>query len=303
MSLAQLWELQAFCAVVDRHSFVSAARLLGRSPSTVTRAIQSLEAQLGHELLQRSQKQVRLTEAGEAYYGYARQMLSLQAEAEESLSVQGTLAQGWIRCSAPESLMMDFLPSVMAEFGRRNPQISIDIQVSDAAHDPIADKLDFAIRGGFAYPSELIGAPLWSYQRYLYASPTYLAIRGVPEAPEALVEHDLLMHTSPRILKDWYFRQGDVQVRYKAQPRYRLSSGVALYNAAVQGLGICRLADWLAEPAVQAGRLVRVCSHYRLTSSTGHDPQIHAVYASTQLPQRVRAFLEAIKSAARERYA
>jgi DNA-binding transcriptional LysR family regulator len=258
--------------------------------------------QLGKSLLQRSQKRVSLTEAGEAYYGYARQILALQAEAEESLSAREASSQGWIRCSVPESLMMDFLPQVMADFGRQHPQISIDVHVSDEVLDPLKEKLDFAIRGAFPQSSELIGVPLWAYRRCLYASPEYLRQRGEPATPEALTEHDLLMHTAPRILKDWHFRSDNTQFRFKVQPRYRFSSGVALYHAVINGLGICRLGDWVAEPAVKAGRLTRVCPEYRITSSTGHDPQIHVVYANSQLPHRVRLFLKAIRDAAQQRF-
>jgi DNA-binding transcriptional LysR family regulator len=293
-----MWEIRVFCAVVDKHSFVAAARMLGRSPSAVTRAVQALEQAIGCELLQRTQQSVSLTAAGESYYGYAKQLLALQDEAEEELAGLGSAAQGWIRCAAPENLALHFLPAVIAEFGRQHPDLRIDVRFTDDLQDPIAERLDFAIRGAFPLSSELIGYPLWSYQRHLYASPDYLARHGTPQGPDELDGHDLIMHTAPRILKDWYFVAGDAQFRLRMQPRYRFSSGVAVFQAARHGAGITRLADWLAEPVVQEGALVRVCPAYRVTSSNGQDPQMHAVYASPRLPRRVSLFLQAVRTSA-----
>jgi DNA-binding transcriptional LysR family regulator len=299
MQPALMWEIRVFCAVVDKHSFVAAARMLGRSPSAVTRAIQALEQAIGSELLQRSHKVVSLTAAGESYYSYAKQLLALQEEAEEELAGLGSAPQGWIRFAAPEALALGVLPALLNEFGQSYPDLNIDVRFADETLDPIREKLDFVIRGGFPQSSELIGVPLWNYRRYLYASPAYLQRRGVPEQPDELVGHDLIVHTSPRILKDWHFVAADTHLRLKVEPRYRFSSGVAVYQATRQGLGIARLADWLGEPAVREGALVRLCPDFRLTSTSGQDPQMHAVYAAGRQPGRVRAFLHALRTAGR----
>lgn len=299
MPLPLMWEIRVFCAVVERQSFVAAARMLGRSPSAITRAIQTLEQAIGSELLQRSQRLVSLTAAGESYYSYAKQMLGLQAEAEDELAGLGGAPQGWIRCSAPESLAMAFLPGVIAEFGRQHPDVRIDVRFTDETLDPIKEKLDFSIRGAFPQSSELIGFPLWDYQRHLYASPDYIEYRGLPRQPNELTGHELIMHTAPRILKDWHFVSDEAQFRLKVQPRYRFNSTTAVYQAARQGMGIARLANWLSEPAVREGHLIKVCPAYRVTSSSGLDPQMHAVYASSRQPRRIRLFLEALRGAAK----
>lgn len=296
MQLPLLWEISVFCTVAEKRSFVAAARLLGRSPSAVTRAIQALEYEVGSTLLQRSQKLVSLTAAGESYYTYARQMLDLQVEAQEELAGLGAAAQGWIRCAAPENLAIGVLPGVIAEFATQHPDVRIDVRFSDGLLDPIREKLDFAIRGAFPQDSELIGFPLWDYRRHLFASPDYIRRRGLPVLPDELVEHELIVHTAPRILKDWYFVSEGRQFRSKVEPRYRFNSGVAVYQAARHGVGIARLASWLATPAVKEGTLVKVCPDYRVTSSRGQDPQMHAVYATSGQPRRVRLFLESLRA-------
>lgn len=294
---ALLWELQAFCAVVERQSFVAAARMLGRSPSVVTRAVQALEQKLGQELLRRSHKLVNVTEAGETYYAYAAEMMALQDEAEEKLAGVVAQPQGWIRFAAPEIMAIRLMPEVIARFGKDYPDVQIDVRYVDEPVDPIKESLDFVIRGAFPQSSELRAFNLWNYKRYLYASPDYLAGRGQPETPDELAGHHFIIHTAPRILRDWYLRKGEENYRLNPQPRYRMSSGVAVYQAALTGVGIARLADWLCLPAVTAGQLVKICPDWRLTSSTGLDPQMHAVYAGERLPRRVRLFLNALQAA------
>lgn len=295
--VALLWELQAFCAVVERQSFVTAARMLGRSPSAVTRAVQALEQRLGHELLKRSQKLVGITDAGNTYYAYASEIIAMQDEAEEKLASAAAKPQGWIRFSAPEGMALRLMPKVITRFCEEYPDVQIDVRYADGLIDPTMESLDFAIRGAFPKSSELRAFSLWNYTRYLYASPDYIARRGCPETPEALEGHDFILHTAPRILRDWFLRRGAESYRLNPRPRHRMSSGVAVYQAALNGMGIVRLADWLCLPAIASGQLVKVCPEWRLTTSAGIDPQMHAVYAGEHLPRRVRLFLNALRAA------
>lgn len=298
MSLKLMWEIRAFCAVVDKRSFIHAARMLGRSPSAITRAVQHLEEELGSELILRGQKHLTLSAAGACYYTFAQRLLDTQAEAVDQLSDLGNAAQGWVRISAPEILALGFLPKVVAAFSNQYPDILIDIRFSDKSIDPVEEKLDFAIRGAFPQSSELIGYALWNYRRHLYAAPGYLARRGMPQEPEELARHDLVVHTAPRILRDWHFVSAARTLSCTVQPRHRFTSGIATFQAALEGVGIARVASWLAGPALAAGSLVRVCPAYRLTSSKRLDPSMHAVYGTARLSKGARLFLEAVRRAA-----
>jgi DNA-binding transcriptional LysR family regulator len=297
MALDMLREIQAFVSVAHKRSFVSAARALGRSPSAVTRAVQALEDNSGVKLLNRSASSVSLTEAGERLLPHAERLLDVQRDAADELAALTGDAQGWIRLAAPEVLAQQILPTVLAEFSRRHPHVTLDVQYSDQAFDPLQGKLDFVIRGAFPQSSELIGYPLWRYRRHLYASPQYLAQAGTPQALEDLERHALILHTAPRILKAWHFNKDGRIVSLRPRPRLRLGSGVAVLQGTLAGAGIARLADWLGEPHVRAGRLVRVCPDYHLTSSTGQDPQMHAVYPVGDLPAKVRELLQALRGA------
>ncbi|MFV3402438.1 MULTISPECIES: LysR family transcriptional regulator [Pseudomonas] len=298
MALDMLREIQAFVSVAHKRSFVTAARALGRSPSAVTRAIQALEDNSGAKLFNRNATAVTLTEAGERLLPHAERLLDVQRDAADELAALTGTAQGWIRLAAPEVLASRVLPQVLAGFCARHRQMTVDVQFSDQALDPLQGRFDVVIRGAFAQSSELIGYPLWHYSRHLYASPEYLAREGTPPDIDALKQHALILHTAPRILKAWHFCRDGQITSLRPQPRLRLGSGVAVLHTCLAGAGIARLADWLAEPEVQAGRLVRVCPDYRLTSSTGHDPQMHAVYPAGALAPRVRELLQALRAGA-----
>lgn len=297
MALDMLREIQAFVSVAHKRSFVAAARALGRSPSAVTRAVQALEDNAGTRLLNRSANAVTLTEAGEHLLPHAQRLLEVQRDAADELAALSGSAQGWIRFAVPELLGQKVLPAVLADFSQRHPQVTLDVQFVDQALDPVQGKFDFVVRGAFPQSSELIGYPLWTYRRHLYASPAYLQQHGLPLEPEELSGHALILHTAPRILKAWHFCRDGQITSLRPRPRLRLSAGTAVYQSALAGAGIARLADWLGEPQVQAGRLLRVCPAYHLTSSSGQDPQMHALYPPGEQPARVRELLQALRHA------
>ncbi|HEK1768505.1 MULTISPECIES: LysR family transcriptional regulator [Pseudomonas] len=297
MALDMLREIQAFVSVAHKRSFVAAARALGRSPSAVTRAVQALEDNAGTRLLNRSANAVTLTEAGEHLLPHAQRLLEVQRDAADELAALSGSAQGWIRFAVPELLGQKVLPAVLADFSQRHPQVTLDVQFVDQALDPVQGKFDFVVRGAFPQSSELIGYPLWNYRRHLYASPAYLQQHGLPLEPEELSGHALILHTAPRILKAWHFCRDGQITSLRPRPRLRLSAGTAVYQSALAGAGIARLADWLGEPQVQAGRLLRVCPAYHLTSSSGQDPQMHALYPPGEQPARVRELLQALRRA------
>ncbi|WP_063585301.1 LysR family transcriptional regulator [Achromobacter ruhlandii] len=298
MERGALWEYQVFCAVAERQSFVLAARALGASPSAVTRAVQALERQVGAQLLLRSKSSVALTPQGESYFEYARELLRLESQAREALHDAQQGDQGRLRFSAPDLLGVTLLPAVLRRYAAQHPGVTVDIHYTDKAIDPIAEGLDFAIRGGFPASSDLLGARLWPYERLLCASPDYVACMGLPREPEELARHRLIMHTGPRVLKDWHLRRDKRIVRMHAEPAVRVSTSSGLMALALQGVGIARLADWAAAPEIARGTLVRVCPGYTATSARGVAPQMHAVYGSRSLPARARAMLAAIREGA-----
>lgn len=291
-------ELSAFCLVAEKRSFVDAARAMGATPSSTTRAVQAVEALVGQELVSRTRRAVALTPAGESYYEIAKTALRQLQAGTEAVSRTGLELRGWVRFSAPAVFATFFLPEVLAEIAGRHENLRLDVTYTDTRVDPAQAGLDFAIRGAFPSDSDLIGQTLWRYDRYLCASPDYVAAHGLALVPDDLARHRVLMHTGPRVLSDWTLRRGDERHRLRPTPAHRVDSGAALVALVQRGLGVGRLASWIAAPLIAAGRLVRVCPGYVVISPSGRQPEIHAVYRSRSLSRRARVILKEIRERA-----
>lgn len=294
----RLLDLQAFCAVAEHRSFVAAARSTGMSTSTVTRALQSLEQALGRELVSRSQRHVSLTPAGEAYYQAVKPALRQLADAGQALGPPRDALEGWVRFVAPPVLESRVLPQALQQVCRRHPQLHVDVSFSDTAVDPAEAGLDFAIRGGYPLSSGLIGQTLWRYQRWLCASPAYVARHGQPMDPAALAGHRFVIHTGPRLLRAWLLQRDGEVFTVPAAAAHRVSSGAGLLALVEAGLGIARIADWIAAPLIDSGRLLRLCPGYALVSRSGQAAEMHVVHQSHALSAASRAVIAAIREQA-----
>ncbi len=290
-------DLEAFCAVAERLSYVAAARSTSMSPSAVTRAIQSVEAALGRELVSRNHRNVSLTPAGEAYYEIAKSALRQLASAGEVFARSASELQGWVRFSAPPILESRLLPEALAEVAARHPSLHLDITYTDAFVDPAQAGLDFAIRGGYPASSSLIGQTLWRYDRYLCASPAYVERHGFPERPEELDGHSFVIHTGPRLLRDWHLHDGRGTVQVHVDTTHRVNTGSGLTELLLRGVGISRLASWVAQPLLDSGALVRVCPRHTVVSRTGQPAEMHVVYQGHELSGQSRAVIAAVRKA------
>lgn len=296
--MKHLKEIQAFCLVAEKKSFIAAAHQLRTSPSSITRTIQALEEELGVILLVRAQKHIVLTLAGETYYDAAKHILQTHEEAQAQLSQLSSSPRGLVRFSAPEIMASHFLPEVLTNLSYQHPGLRFDIIYSDTILEPTQEKLDFSIRGAFPASSELIGYPLWKYKRHLYASPRYLEKYGTPTTPEELLKHKIIQHSAPRVLKAWNFQSPEHQCSMNLQATLRLSSGPAILHAVMAGAGISRLADWLAAPLIAQNKLIQLCPSYDVVSAKGDDPLMHAVFHNRKLPSKTRLVLEFIRQSA-----
>lgn len=289
-------DLEAFCAVAERLSYVAAARGTGMSPSGVTRAVQAVEAAMGHELLTRSHRNVSLTPAGEAYYDLARAALRQLADAGQVLARSASELQGLVRFSAPSVLESRILPAALATLSVSHPGLRVDVTYTDVHLDPAQAGLDFAIRGAYPADSELIGQTLWRYERYLCAAPAYVAHHGLPATPEDLAGHRFVLHTGPRQLRSWYLYNGRQSLRIPLGVSHRVTSGSGLVELLLAGVGIGRLASWVAQPLIEQGRLVRLCPHHTVVSRTGTLMEMHAVHHG-RLSTPSRSVIAAIRMA------
>ncbi|WP_372164438.1 LysR family transcriptional regulator [Xanthomonas euvesicatoria] len=280
--------MRVFAAVAERSGFSAAADALDRSTASVTRQIAALEQRLDTRLLNRTTRRVSLTSAGSAYYQRCRQLLADLDDLEATIGAQALEPAGVLRVNAPVSYGIERLGALLPGFRARYPQVELDLSLSDRLVDMVEEGFDVAIRITRQPAPMLIARQLGKVRILACASPAYLARAGTPRHPSDLAGHEcLLYHYSPSG-DEVRFQgpEGDIDVRLRGG--LRANNGHVLNAAALAGQGIVMQPDFLAEPHLAAGRLVRILPDYALD-----EIGIFAVYTSrSHLAPKVRSFID-----------
>jgi DNA-binding transcriptional LysR family regulator len=287
---ADLNSVRIFAQVVESKTFRAAARALGLPKSTVSLRVAKLEDQLGERLLERTTRRLRLTDAGAVYHARVLSALEALRDAEQTLSDQRLRPSGRLRVTATlEGGQFLFAP-IFAEYARRFPEVELSVVLADRQIDLIEEGIDVAIRSGPLADSGLVAHRLrvpggMGY----YASPAYLAARGVPRRPRDLERHDCLIMSGQREPRVWQFSVGKKALPVSVRPRAEANSFVVVGEFAKAGLGIARMPAYVASASVASGALVSVLDRY-LAIAPG---PLHAIYPSARhLSPKVRALLE-----------
>ncbi|MGE8190735.1 LysR family transcriptional regulator [Pseudomonas sp. NPDC086278] len=246
-------ELQTFVEVADAGGVSRAALRLGVSKSIVSRRLARLEAELGVQLMTRSTRGAALTEAGTTFRDHAARVCAEIEMAREAILPAGEL-RGRLRVAAPITFGPTHFAPILAEMARRHPGLSIQTCYSDRFVDLIAEGYDCAIRIGHLQDSSLIARCIGPILGMLVASPAYIEVHGSPETPEELVTHQALMQGT----ESWPFMDGEKVITVHPQGRFKADNGVALVSAAVAGLGIAYLPDWITHEHVASGALIQI---------------------------------------------
>ena len=288
--MLDLNDVATFIQVVRCGSFAEASRRLGVPPSTLSRRVQLLEAQLGTRLMQRSTRHLALTQAGQAFHDRCAGAVDGLLDAGAALTTDGQEPSGLVRVATPADFFDFFQMAWLSEFLQAHPKVRVDFVLSDARADLIADRIDVAIRGGVLEDSSLYARKVLDAGRdSLVASPAYLQSRGAPATLAALQQHDCLGFSHSSGEARWSLTGPDGQeTEVPVKGRFSGNTVQALRKAALAGLGIALLPATLTRRDLRAGLLLPVLpDHHRL----GHG--VHLVYPSRQhLPSAVSAFIE-----------
>jgi DNA-binding transcriptional LysR family regulator len=288
---------QAFIEVSRQGSFTKAAEVLRLDNSSVSRRISALEKRLGVRLLQRSTRRVALTDAGRRYYEECVRLLQEWAEVDELMRSQTNSPRGVLRIALPNTFGRSVVMPLIPQFLRRFPMIDVDLRFADEYQDLILGGIDVAIRIGELSDSRFVARRLGVNHRFLGASPDYLQQAGVPRKPEQLRSHSCLNFSPLSSGGVWQLREGARAVSVAVAGRLQANDIEVVFRAALAGLGIGILADFVARDALAKGRLVRVLPLYRF-AETG----IFAVYpAGNFLPGKTRCFVDFFAAALAER--
>jgi len=288
----KLLAMQMFTATVDAQGFSAAARRLGVATSSVTRLVDALESELGTTLLNRSTRQVSLTEAGARYYARAREIFDALEEADASVADRGDEPVGVLRLCLPVEFGRRVIAPHLGPFLARYPSLELDIDMSDRLDDLLDGRYDLSIRLGDPSPNdELVCRQLGRFQRWLVASPDYLARRDPLLHPEQLLQQACLRFRYGQKARAWRLQRADEVLELEVSGPLRSANADLLREAALAGSGIALLADWLVREDVAAGRLQRLFADWQVSPGTAND-SINALYLPYHRgSRRVNAFI------------
>lgn len=255
--MARLDEIEAFVAVVDAGGFSAAAPKLGLTPSAVSKLIGRLESRLGVRLLQRTTRRLRATPDGEAYFRRATRILEDLRDADAELGQGNSQPRGLLRVTTSVGLGQTQIAPLMAEFLLRYPDIRLELSVDDRTADLVSEGFDLAIRLGRMDDSSLIVRQLGTIRRRIFAAPSYLERRGVPRTPADLAHHNCLNFTTTSWLNSWALREGEAGAvrEFPVAGNFLGNNGELMYQMALAGVGILRLAEFMAARDIRDGRL------------------------------------------------
>jgi DNA-binding transcriptional LysR family regulator len=282
--------MQAFVAVADLQGFAPAARKLGLSPSAVTRLIAALEDRLGARLLQRTTRQVALTDAGARYLERVRRILADVEEAEAAAEGERTRPSGRLVVSAPVGFGRLHVSPVMSAYLARYPEVSGELRLSDRMINLVEEGVDVAVRIGHLADSSLVARHVGEMRRIIVASSGYLEQSGEPDTPEAIASHQTIQFGATAASPDWRFVEDGREIRVAATPRLTTNSADAAIQYAEQGGGLTRVLAYQAAAAIKAGRLKVVLAKFEPPPLP-----IHLVYPTSRLlSAKVRTFIDLV---------
>ncbi|WP_341964134.1 LysR family transcriptional regulator [Pseudomonas sp. RC10] len=276
--------LVAFVRTVDAGSFSGAGRLLGASPSAVSKSVARLEKRLGVLLLRRSTRTLNLTAEGSVYYDFVAPLLQ-GIESAEDVVQSSASARGLLRISVPVLVGRTLVSGWVKAFASRSPNIKLEVTVTDRNVDLIREGYDVAIRIGRLDDTGLIGRHLADTAYTLAASPEYLARRGYPETVQDLEDHESVRYLLAGRPFPFVFADGR---RVLPEGGFDTDDAVTLLQAALDGMGVIQLPAFALLDDLEQGRLVRVLPHEPMETTS-----IHVLHAfGRQVPMRVRLFID-----------
>ena len=295
--------INTFIRVVETGSIAAAARAQGQSAAAVSQSLSRLEAHLGVRLLSRTTRSMVLTESGARYFEKVRHIprdIDLAAQSATMTSEP----QGALRAATTAAFGRHVLAPLMPAFKTAYPRIDIELISTDRRIDHRLEGIDVSIRIKAQLSESLVARQIASRPFMFCASPAYLQRAGVPAAPEDLHKHACLVFRYPtdgRYLP-WNFVRNGHSFEVKTNPEFVCDDIDMLAQIAVNGGGIARLADFVAQPLIELGRLVPLFESHHPDAATAQ-PEPMDIYACvterSALNSKVRAFIDFLEHALR----
>ncbi len=277
-----------FAQVVNEQSFSAAARKLGVSRSSVSKAVAKLEHALGASLLNRSTRHLSLTEVGTAFFDYCTRINYEADQAHKMIESLNAQPRGVLKVAASVAFGTLHIAPAVGDFMRRYPELTIDMTITDRVIDLAEDGYDVVICVTRDLPMALVARKLAPIRRKICATPSYFDEFGVPVTPQDLVHHNCLdyIHSGDRGL--WRLRGPDGDVSIPVSGRLRINDDEALSQVVLGGFGLALLPTFIIGKDIQAKRLKSVLSEYIPV-----EQHVYALYLPKRnLPLKIRVLID-----------
>lgn len=289
--LDRLTAMGLFVRIVETGSFSAVAREMNMTQPTVSKQLTALERKLKTRLLNRSTRQLSLTEAGAAYFESSKRIIDSVNEAEANLGVLQTQLTGVLRVNSSIGLGQMYLGPLLLKFQAMHPGLMIDLALSDRFVDLVEEGVDVAIRIGRLTDSSLAARRIGTSERCIIATPGYLRKHGTPRTPQDLVHHNCILYAYLSTGNEWVFGR-ESEIRVKVSGTLRANNGEAIRHAVMADVGIAASPKWLIQEDLRSGRLQEILPEF-----TPPPGEIHAVYPSGRhVSAKVRALTEFLKA-------
>ncbi|MGZ9665555.1 LysR family transcriptional regulator [Pseudomonas sp. GNP014] len=289
-------EMHTFATVAQEQGFSAAARRLGVSAASITRAVAALEQRIGTQLLVRTTRTVHLTEAGQRYLEDCRRILAEVQEAEDSAAGSHAEPRGQLTVTAPVLFGELFVTPVMAGYLAQYPDVSINALLLDRVVNMVEEGIDVAVRIGELPDSNQHAIRVGEVRRVVCGSPQFLAEHGRPRHPQALAGLPVVATSATGQTRSWPFLERGESLVVRPEPRLVVTANQAAIAAACLGLGLTRVLSYQVASKVAAGELEIVLAEFELPPLP-----IHVVYqGGRKAPARIRSFVDFAVNALRE---
>ena len=286
---------QLFAEVYRNHSFAEVAKQRNVAPSSVTRGVAILEDELGFRLFNRTTRKVTPTEEGEKLYFKVVDWLAEFESFRGDIAGLESAVSGTLRITSNVSFNHLFLVDLIPKFRELHPDVDLEIRVTDAMVDLVAERIDVAIRFGKLKDSDFVATKLFDQHYAVVASPEYIKANGKPRKLQELVDFDCISLLLSQFHSVWKFKKNGKVEQVKVKPKIKVTGALSLIEYAKKGCGFAMLPKKLVEAELKGGQLVEVFASYESTP-TEFGSAAWLVYPSRDmLPARMRAFIDFMK--------
>lgn len=281
--------LPLFMELAKQKSYTKASETLAIGVSTLSRRIRKLESEMGVPLFARNTRSVSLTESGQELFQHCEAIVAEAQNAKEAVIGNLGKTSGVVRVAMLSQIYHFFLAEALVRFAEQWPDIHLHITLSDRAVDLMTEPYDLDIRIGPLRDSTLKAKKIYTVKLAVYASPKLLSRHAPPKKPQDLKRLPCI--TLAQQGNPWHLTKGKRKEEVFINPVHIANSVNVLHDFALAGLGVTMILPPEAAPHEQSGQLIRLLPEW-----SGSCFDMNIILASSQLPRRVRVFVDYISA-------